>query len=108
MQLASFTPSIGQTFQFLTAAGGISGTFSTISGSPGAGKAWQITYATNSITLTVVSAGSGSAASIYANGYNTNGGSPTNSLVPEPSNVVLIATAIGSCGLVRANRRRQC
>jgi hypothetical protein len=105
VQLAnSFTPSLGQSFEFLTAAGSVSGTFSTMTlPSLGAGKAWQLLYEDSDLKLTVVAAGS--AASILSSGYNTNGGGATSVAVPEPSTLASIGAAAITISLVRARRR---
>jgi hypothetical protein len=102
-----FNPVIGQSFQFLTAAAGVSGAFSTISGSPGSGNAWQLSYGATSVSLTVVSAGSGAAASVFAPGYNMNGDRPTSVAAPEPSTLISLAVGATTMGLMRARRRNE-
>jgi autotransporter-associated beta strand protein len=56
--LSGFTPSLGQSFQFLAADGGLTGAFSNLS-LPllGAGKAWRLVYGANNLTLTIVAPG---------------------------------------------------
>ena len=69
-----FTPSIGQAFDFLTSASGISDTFDTLSlPSLGAGKAWQLAYGENDLILSVIASGGGAAAGILSGDYNHNG-----------------------------------
>jgi autotransporter-associated beta strand protein len=56
--LSGFTPSLGQTFQFLTADGGLNGTFSNlILPALGVGKAWRLVYGANDLKLTIVAPG---------------------------------------------------
>jgi autotransporter-associated beta strand protein len=58
VQFQSFTPSLGQTFQFLNADGGITGAFSNLSlPSLGAGKAWRLVYEPNDLKLMIVAPG---------------------------------------------------
>jgi autotransporter-associated beta strand protein len=99
-----FSPLLGQTFQFLTSTGGVSGTFASLNlPSLGAGKAWQLLYGSNDLKLTVVAAGS--AASVMSSGYNPNGGHAATGTVPEPSTLTLLVLAAVGCGLAAARRR---
>jgi autotransporter-associated beta strand protein len=104
VQLGNFAPTIGQTFDILTATGGLSGTFSTVAGSPGAGKAWQLTYGPNDLTLSVVAGGS--AANVFMSGYRLGGDSQSSAFVSEPSTLCSLAVGAASFGLYRAHRRR--
>jgi autotransporter-associated beta strand protein len=60
VQLLGFAPSLGQTFQFLTADGGVAGAFSNLNlPSLGPTKAWRLLYGANDATLTIVAPGFG-------------------------------------------------
>ena len=51
----NFAPAAGQSYQILTASGGVKGRFATTSLPPlGAGKSWGTTYGSDSVTLFVV------------------------------------------------------
>jgi autotransporter-associated beta strand protein len=101
----SFSPLLGQTFQFLTSAG-VSGTFANLSlPSLGAGKGWQLQYGPNALTLTVVAAGS--AASVMADNYNQNGHWTNGPAVPEPSTITSLLLGSIPLKLVRGSRSRQ-
>jgi hypothetical protein len=105
VQLAnSFSPSIGQTFQFLTSTGGVSGTCTGMTlPTLGAGKAWQLLYGLNDLNLTVVAAGS--AASVTSDGYNLHGGQATSGEVPEPSTLTSLLLAAITAGIAATFRR---
>jgi len=61
--LNSFVPSVGQTFQFLTATGGISNTFQQIQlPSLPAGERWNLQFGGNSVSLQVLAVPEPSAA----------------------------------------------
>ena len=51
-----FVPSIGNTFEILTATGGISGAFATESLPAPIGLTWDVVYGANSVLLTVITA----------------------------------------------------
>jgi arylsulfatase A-like enzyme len=111
VQLVSFTPTIGQTFQFLTAAGGVSGTFASLNlPTLGAGKAWQVQYGANDVKLAVVAAGS--AASISVGGSSSTGTGPNGTLsqspgVPEPSTITSLLLACIPLKLMRRSLVRK-
>jgi autotransporter-associated beta strand protein len=106
----SFTPSLGQMFQFLTSTGNVSGTFASLNlpvFAPGSGKAWQLTYGVNSLTLTVVPGNPGSAASVTSDGYNLHGGQAASGAVPEPSTLTSLLLAAITTGIAATFRRRK-
>jgi hypothetical protein len=84
---SGFVPAIGDSFDILTAAGGVSGTFATtnLPGLP-AGRAWDVNYLANAVQLDVIAGGPAP--------------------VPEPSTLIL--AALGGIGaLVVFGRRRR-
>jgi hypothetical protein len=123
--LNNFTPALNDEFEVLT-AGSITGQFAstTLPGLP-EGLAWDVRYATDSVTLAVIEPISGDfnkdghvdAADyviwrkLYAgdmtkyNDWRTNFGNPSgngaseNANVPEPTTVLLVAILSAICGL---------
>jgi hypothetical protein len=51
---SGFDPALSDTFEILTAAGGVSGTFSSVTGAAVAGKHYEPDYNANDVTLNVV------------------------------------------------------
>jgi hypothetical protein len=111
VQLVSFAPAIGQTFQFLTAAGGVSGAFASLNlPSLGAGQAWQVQYGANDVKLAVVAAGSAASISVGGGssaGSGANGALSQSPSVPEPSTLTGLLLGSISLKLVRGNRARR-